>query len=151
VIPLMLMRTDRGIAPADEQSVSIVRRIAHGVKFVVTLPPRAEERSLRQHRLFFQLLTKLVEATGNWTTPAELLADLKKVLGHYDWIERADGTVEKHPRSISFAKMDQAEFAEFFRSAVRFLETEVLPEINMLPEVREIFAMLDGLPPGRAA
>ena len=34
--------------------------------------------------------------------------------GHYDAIQLPDGTLKKHPRSISFASMDECEFQELY-------------------------------------
>lgn len=41
--------------------------------------------------------------------------------GHYDAIQLPDGTLRKHPRSISFAKMDETEFQHLYRAALDVL------------------------------
>lgn len=41
--------------------------------------------------------------------------------GHYDALQLPDGTLRKHPRSISFANMDETEFQQLYRAALDVL------------------------------
>lgn len=41
--------------------------------------------------------------------------------GHYDAIQLPDGTLRRHPRSISFANMDETEFQQLYRAALDVL------------------------------
>ena len=41
--------------------------------------------------------------------------------GHYDAIQLPDGTLRKHPRSISFANMDEIEFQQLYKAALDVL------------------------------
>lgn len=41
--------------------------------------------------------------------------------GHYDAIQLPDGTLRKHPRSISFANMDEIEFQHLYKAALDVL------------------------------
>ncbi|MBZ7548461.1 DUF1367 family protein [Klebsiella oxytoca] len=41
--------------------------------------------------------------------------------GHYDAIQLPDGTLKKHPRSISFASMDECEFQELYKASLDVL------------------------------
>lgn len=41
--------------------------------------------------------------------------------GHYDAIKLPDGTLQKHPRSISFANMDEIEFQQLYKAALDVL------------------------------
>lgn len=41
--------------------------------------------------------------------------------GHYDAIQLPDGTLRKHPRSIAFANMDEAEFQQLYKAALDVL------------------------------
>jgi len=41
--------------------------------------------------------------------------------GHYDAIQLPDGTLRKHPRSISFARMDEAEFQQLYKASLDVL------------------------------
>lgn len=41
--------------------------------------------------------------------------------GHFDAIQLPDGTLRKHPRSISFANMDEHEFQQLYKAALDVL------------------------------
>lgn len=41
--------------------------------------------------------------------------------GHFDAIKLPDGTLQKHPRSISFANMDEIEFQQLYKAALDVL------------------------------
>lgn len=41
--------------------------------------------------------------------------------GHFDAIELPDGTLRKHPRSISFSNMDEVEFQQLYKAALDVL------------------------------
>ncbi|MBK0003387.1 DUF1367 family protein [Erwinia sp. S38] len=41
--------------------------------------------------------------------------------GHYDAIQLPDGTLKKHPRSISFASMDESEFQQLYQASLDVL------------------------------
>ncbi|EMX0145562.1 DUF1367 family protein [Salmonella enterica] len=46
--------------------------------------------------------------------------------GHFDAIELPDGTLRKHPRSVSFANMDEVEFQRLYKAALDVLWRWVL-------------------------
>lgn len=57
-------------------------------------------------------LCKSFDAYRSWVTVQA---------GHYDAIKLPDGTLQKHPRSISFANMDEIEFQELYKAALDVL------------------------------
>lgn len=137
---ITLYRTEQGVRPADDATSALFRGL--GLGEVVTAAVK-RNRSLRHHRLFFGLLTKIADATGRWPNAEALLFTLKIELGYCDLVERLDGTTAPHPKSISFGTMDQAAFREFYDGSIRVLEEHVLPNIADMPEVQEIYAMID--------
>ncbi len=55
--------------------------------------------------------------------------------GHYDAIQLPDGTLKKHPRSISFASMDESEFQELYKASLDVLWRWILSRsFNSLQE-----------------
>ncbi len=50
--------------------------------------------------------------------------------GHYDAIQLPDGTLKKHPRSISFASMDECEFQELYKASLDVLWRWILPLVQ---------------------
>lgn len=74
---------------------------------------------------------KLINPVPASTT--EIHRWIKIECGYYDLVRLPDGTLEKNPRSISFNKMNQAQFDEFYKAAFgvcwrfvlsRYFETE---------------------------
>lgn len=49
--------------------------------------------------------------------------------GHFDTIQLPDGTLRKHPRSISFASMDETEFQQLYRAALDVLWRWILSRV----------------------
>lgn len=49
--------------------------------------------------------------------------------GHFDTIQLPDGTLRKHPRSISFASMDETEFQQLYRAAQDVLWRWILSRV----------------------
>lgn len=100
------------------------------MKIVVTVP-----RSLKYHKMFFAMLKIGLDYMDesdrlrlNIHTTEELLNRLKLDLGLYDLTILAQdaaglpaGTALYRPRSISFAKMDQTQFKDFFRGCLGVL------------------------------
>lgn len=141
-------RTEHGIRPADDVTLDMFRKLAVGEVIEATVK---HARRQKHNRLFFALLTKIAKATGRWPNSKALLFSLKIELGHCDLVQRLDGTTAPHPRSISFSALDQSAFREFFDGSIRVLEEHVLPDIADMPEVQEIYQMIDGSDRRRAA
>ena len=49
--------------------------------------------------------------------------------GHFDTIQLPDGTLRKHPRSISFASMKETEFQQLYRAALDVLWRWILSRV----------------------
>ncbi|WP_313083232.1 DUF1367 family protein [Atlantibacter sp.] len=49
--------------------------------------------------------------------------------GHFDTIQLPDGTLRKHPRSVSFASMDETEFQQLYRAALDVLWRWILSRV----------------------
>jgi len=49
--------------------------------------------------------------------------------GHFDTIQLPDGTLRKHPHSISFASMDETEFQQLYRAALDVLWRWILSRV----------------------
>lgn len=96
-------------------------------------------RSLKQSALFWSLVGLLAE---NMDEPLlrnkDNMADAIKLrLGFCDTFMGLDGEIIKRPKSLAFGKTGQAEFNDFFRAFVEYIETEILPGINRADLDRE--------------
>ncbi|WP_449568558.1 DUF1367 family protein [Lelliottia nimipressuralis] len=65
--------------------------------------------------------------------------------GHFDAIQLPDGTLRKHPRSISFSNMDDIEFQQLYKAALDVLWRWILSRsFHSQSEVENIAAHLLG-------
>jgi hypothetical protein len=121
---IWMERTLSGLKAADDASVDALRRVKLGrvVRVELTTP-----RNVKHHRKFFALLNLVWSSAGDWPSLEHLLDELKKRMGLYEdcgeIIDRETGQILKaiKLKSISFAKMDQTEFDEFYDRALREL------------------------------
>lgn len=77
--------------------------------------------------------------------PLEHLLDgLKIALGHFDTYRLPTGEAVVKPRSISFAKMDQVSFGQFYDRALRLILTRILPRMQRSDLEARIHDILEG-------
>ena len=116
----------RGLYPTDEQGEAVLRNIGQGeiVSIEVKRP-----RNLAFHRKFFALLQLILENQSHYKSVDDLLDVCKIRTGHCKTVATRDGDL-KIPLSISFAKMDDAEFADFYERAVAWVVEEVIPGLD---------------------
>ena len=124
----ILLRRDFGpvLRPCDEVGERALKQIGQGT--VVTCSVK-QPRNVQHHRLFFALVSKVFENQEYFKSVEQLVAALKIAIGHVDVIQTKRGTFTI-PKSISFAKMDQAQFSEFYERAVDFVVSEVVPGLG---------------------
>lgn len=130
------------LVPADDESAARIARVEFGEVAEIRI---VRHRSLPQHRLFFGIVQHVAE-NSHFETADRLLVALKIRLGRYDLCRLPNGRDVPVPQSISFDKMDQAEFQSFFNDAVRLICEEVLDHYDEAKLVREVEEML-GIPP----
>ena len=118
--PLPIVRMERGrLVPASAYDAEALAALPDGTEFDAR--PRTK-RSLPQHRLYWQALTRAVEATGRWQSPEALHTAIKVELGYVEPIFGLDGKVKGMiPESTSFAKMPAHEFRDFMDRAMQAL------------------------------
>lgn len=104
--------------PADAAADEFLAGIPEGREVMVVI---RRPRSPSHHRLFFGLLRKVVENSDLWQDEDELLDAVKIAVGHTKPVQLLDGTIERRPRSISFASMGQDAFSRFFNRAAFIL------------------------------
>jgi len=106
---------------ADEAALSTISR-GEIVSAKITKP-----RNSAHNRKFFALLQIVVENT-DYENSEQVLHLLKLKLGHYDAIVSTNGKVVYMPKSISFAKMDQAKFNEFYNQSINIVLRDFLTD-----------------------
>lgn len=101
-------------------------------------------RNVQHHRKFFALINAIFPHQTLYPTEEALLAAMKVALGFGQQVKLPDGRVIVIPRSISFAKMDQKSFAEFYDRALTLILTRILPGVNKKDLQREVDDILAG-------
>lgn len=107
------------LSPVTAFDAEELARFPHGQEF--DLIPRGK-RSLPHHRLYWQALTRVVEATGRWQSREALHTALKVRMGLVEPIYDLRGNVTgMMPHSTAFGAMTQPEFRAYFDKAMAAL------------------------------
>ena len=101
----------------------------------------SRSRSGQHHKLFFALLKKVFDNQTECKTMDVLLAVIKLGTGHAEVMKTAQGFYFSVPKSISFSKMDRDAFEKFFRRAVDFVVSDILPGIDKSALTAEVYQM----------
>jgi hypothetical protein len=135
----VFVRTAQGLVPHDDAAREALQGVAlqSMVAVEVTRP-----RNLRFHRLYWALCSAIASSIG---ASRENVSDVLKLrTGHFTVVQTRKERI-RLPRSISFAKMNEAEFRQFFDQCCRVVCEELLPHLAPTGLRREIEEMV-GLP-----
>lgn len=136
---IYLRKTLGGFCPDDEDGVEAIKGIPLGE---VIKAEWSRPRNYKFHKYFFAMLKLIVENTdGRFKSSKHLLQAVKIGVGSCDLITLKDGTEIWFPHSISFAKMGEDQFRDFFNKAVDWVILNVLP-VEKHELERELFSML---------
>lgn len=134
--PIFMVRTRQGtLAPASSFDAERLDAIAIGAQVEVTIKQR---RSSPQNRLYWSILSKVVENIEGYPTSDTLHDALKLHLGYTETFKTITGKVEWRPISTAFAKMDAQEYRVFFDRAMDVLASMLgVDPLSLLDEGRE--------------
>lgn len=136
---ILLQRSLSGLSPIDEIGQEALRSIAIGDLIRVRM---TKLRNPQHHRLFFALVNKVYENQDHYHNVEHFLTALKVALGHCDTVICKNGNTAYIPKSISFARMDQIEFDQFFNKAVDLICRDFLPGVKSDDLRREVLEMI---------
>ena len=128
---VLLIRTPFGFKPADDLAADALKRFKQKevVKCKLTKP-----RNVGFHRRFFALMNVAFENQDKYLDLDTFLTVIKYMTGHCDWLDETNphGKAIKIPipKSISFAKMDETEFREFYGKAFNVIVTRILGGVD---------------------
>lgn len=136
--PTIFRRELFGLAATDDASEALLAGIRLGdcVEVRVKRP-----RNVQMFRLFWKLMQTVYENQEHYKSADEVCTAFKFAVGCVDSIKTARGVIQV-PRSIAFAKMDQPAFHDFFKRAVEFCVTEVIPGMNSADLEREVLELI---------
>tara|TARA_R110000737_G_scaffold349233_1_gene384948 strand:- start:181 stop:600 length:420 start_codon:yes stop_codon:yes gene_type:complete len=120
----------------DDAGEEALRHIKGDVMVEVKQP-----RNIQHHRLYFALLGKVFTNQDHYKTLEELGAALKVACGICQTFTLKNGQKVYIPGSISFAKMQQPEFNEFYSNAIDVVCKHFLPGVesaDLRNEIQEI-------------
>lgn len=123
---LLLVKIEDGLHPTDGAGIETMRLIPENsiVRVRFSVP-----RNIRHHRMFFALLTVAFEGQTEprlFPTTSHLLDAIKVATGHVREFKDLHGRIHIVPDSISFGRMDQIQFRQWFDAAVDVILTNVL-------------------------
>ena len=137
---IMVVKHLGSLRPVDEHAEGVLRSLGQGE--IVTVELR-KVRNVQHHRLFWALMSLVWEQLDHEEYPdvEDLVVRVKIATGHRQRIELEGGMVAFVPKSISFAKMDQAEFNLFFDRCCDWVAANVLPGVTREDLRQELEAM----------
>ena len=126
---ILLAKAGNGlIAGADDRARDVVRRWGRGEvrKCSVTAA-----RNIKFHRYWFALLHEVYANQNQFDDFESFRAYVTVLAGHsMDYVHESTGEFIQIPKSISFAAMDEDEFAVFFRKACDVMIEKFLPGVK---------------------
>lgn len=142
-IEVLLVRDKNRLAAANPLSEETIERMKQGEVVAATI---RRTRNPGHHRKFFALLQAVYENQTRYPTLEGLLDAIKIGTGHYRVTEALNGDFVYQPLSISYGKMDQTAFEQFYDCVVELVLHYLLPEIQRADLDRRVNDILDGRP-----
>lgn len=141
---LVMMREGGALKPRDPYSLELLEGVKSGVDVMAKV---WQPRNLKYHKMAWAALKMVADNHPRYTSPNQVLTDLKKLGGYYKEFDGVDPQTGQQVKymvldSISFYTMDQLEFAEFWRVAKINIRTFMLPGIDEDQFARELLEML---------
>lgn len=115
------------LKPTDEAGEEALRKVKMGT--LVKVEFTGSPRNIAHHRKLFALLNTIYKNQEHYKSVDHILMAMKFALGYTEKIRTKRGEIEI-PLSISFAAMDQEEFAKLYERALDWVESEVIPGLN---------------------
>lgn len=132
---IYLKKLDSILLPDDEDSADYVHKLKYGQVITADF---SKPRNYKFHKKYFVLIKyayehwkpEKLEDTKFDVVPEKSFDRFRKDLiilsGRFDAVYRVDGSVRIEAKSISFAKMNEEEFAELYSSTVDVILKKIL-------------------------
>lgn len=129
-----------GLVPANDEAVDAMRRIRPGDEVFIEI---RRPRSMKQHRLYWKLLTVVQEhCSDRWPTKEALHAAVKIALGHFDAVQASDGSIFPLLKPTDVASMPADDFLRYLTDTITLITTVIIPDIDRQDLMREINEMV---------
>lgn len=129
----LLAKKDYFYIPAYDEDREILKGIKQGELISCSI---SDVRSLLYHRRYFKMLQEVIKMMPEhlnsiYKKPEHIISDIKEILGMYDTRVNYRGDEVKDYHSISFAKMGQKRFEQFYNDSCDIILNIYLPEISL--------------------
>ena len=126
------------LRPADDDAETLLSKLKDGdlVRAEIKVP-----RNLAHHRKWWKLMQIVYENQDFYPSAEAVCTAIKLGIGHTESFRWKGGLVEL-PKSIAFAKMDQAEFEEFYGRGVDHIVCHIIPGLDRTNLKREVEELL---------
>lgn len=114
------------LLPSLPQDAELLESIKFGEILEIDIK---RPRNGKFHRKFFALL-QVVKDRTDYDNVEQILHLLKLKLGYYEMIVNTNGKPVYYPKSISFAKMEQPEFEQFYNQSVNVILRDFVPNLT---------------------
>lgn len=138
--PLFFRKHLGALRPADRVAEEAFAKVKPGEVVRVEMK---RPRNAKHHRKYWALLALVVDNLDQSVSVETLHDWMKLKVGCVRLLRTKSGLVEL-PGSISFEKMDQSQFEEFYEKALQYVLTEILPGVGKKELEEEVFAMIGG-------
>jgi hypothetical protein len=136
-VDITLCKRMSSLIPVDDEGKEALNSVGQGELVRVKL---TKARNLKHHRKFFSMLQLVFENQERFPTLDHLLTAVKIEAGLYHDVPiEVSGKLVYLPKSISFAKMDQCAFDDFYMKAISAC-CRLLPHLNADDIEQEVMA-----------
>lgn len=125
-----VQRMSGSLVPHDTESLDALDKLPYGRPLHVEVK---QPRNSKFHRLYWALCARIANAIGS---TSENISDVLKIAtGHVTIVSTKSYGQIHLPKSISFAKMDEGQFREFFERCVVVIYEEWKIEPEMVADL----------------
>ena len=112
---ILIKQFDNSFKPAYDMDLEKLKRIKPNEFIECEIK---KKRNIKFHRKFFALIDLVYQNQSTYINSEDLRADLIITAGYYTTYINIEGSVVKKADSISFAKMDEHSFNEFYSKII---------------------------------
>jgi hypothetical protein len=116
--PIFCIATPDGLKPSNPYDAEVLDRIKHGSEVEITIKHRRSPAKLKE---YWWGLHKVIAAADDYPSAEHLHDAIKFALKMVTPVMTLTGKMIMVPDSVALAKMDDAEFSEFFKRAQRLV------------------------------
>lgn len=132
-------KTIGGLKPADALAEEVYQSLPLNCEVMADV---TRSRNLGHHRKFYALAKLIRDNQDHYKTTDDVVDALKIAVGHCYPVEYRPGNWMVKTKSISWAKMDQSQFNEFWNGVVSVVITKFLPGVDSEALEAEILTMV---------